>query len=108
MLESEKRSVIESVRGTRPRVGGQFSLWSRRPSPEGQQEWQPEPGPEPEQDGEWARLLMREVDLRLRLATDLFGESVSEFAMALARLEALEAGFSERLTFEGGRSLHDD
>ncbi len=107
MLESERRSVIESVRGTRPREGGQFSLWSQRLSPEGRSEWQPEPGPEPERDGEWAKLLMHEVDLRLRLATDLFGECVSALGMALARLEALEAGFSERLTLEGGRSHHD-
>ncbi len=106
-MQSERGSVKESVRGTKPGVGDQSSLWSPLRSPVELPEWQPEPGREPERDGEWAKLLMREVDLRLRLATDLFGACVSEFGMALARLEALEAGFSERLTLEGGLSHHD-
>ncbi len=46
------------------------------------------------------RALMRELDQRLRIASDLFGDNVSALGMALARLEALEAGFSELLALE--------
>ncbi len=44
--------------------------------------------------------LMLELDRRLRCASDLFGDNVSALGMALARLEALEAGFSELLASE--------
>ncbi len=53
-------------------------------------------------------LLMQELDHRLRLSLELFGDNVSGLGMALARLEALEAGFFELLRSEGGRCFRND
>ncbi len=46
------------------------------------------------------RQLMLGLGQQLQSASDLFGDNVSGLGMALARLEALEAGFSELLASE--------
>ncbi len=82
-------------------------LWSPQRSSEG-----PSPASlEPEQSvlpGWEDRVLwMREHQHQLQYAVERFENSVSEFGMALVRLEALAAGFSELLHSEGGLSHHD-
>ncbi len=51
---------------------------------------------------------MQGLNRHLSTVLDLFGKSVSEFGMALARLEALEAGFSELLRSEVPSGSFDD
>lgn len=53
-------------------------------------------------------LWMREHEQQLQYALSKFEDSVSEFGMALVRLEALAAGYSELLRSGGGHLHHDD
>ncbi len=108
MSESERGSANESVKGTKPRVGDQFSLWS--PQELREAPLVPWLGFERGEDSvdSLTEQLMHGLNQKLQSSSDLLGECVSALGTVLAQLEALGAEFSERLTLEGGLSHHDD
>ncbi len=105
MIDRENGNAIEMSQRDQDEDDGLPSQSPRRLSG-----WPPELGsgePSPADRSELG-LQMQELSELLRSVSGLYADNVSELGMALARLVALEAGFSELLRSEGGHLRHDD